>query len=56
VDYSFPLDSNGAVMNLAGGWTAEDLAVSQLPTLAPIIWGALNKISSLPVWQDMDGD
>ena len=50
VDYTFPLDNNGAVMNLAGGWTAQDLAASQLPTLAPLIWGALNKIS-LPVWQ-----
>src|ERR1035438_5649743 len=49
-DDSFPLDSHGAVMNFAGGWTAQDLAASQLPTLAPLIWGALNKIS-LPVWQ-----
>jgi uncharacterized protein (TIGR03437 family) len=50
VDYSFPLDSHGAVMNLAGGWTAQDLAASQLPTLAPAIWGTLNKIR-LPIGQ-----
>jgi uncharacterized protein (TIGR03437 family) len=45
VDYTFPLDSNGAVMNLVGGWTADDLKISPLPTLAPPIKQALQRVA-----------